>query len=203
MKQLLILRHGDTFSPGETPRRIGMRTDLPLVDSGVRQAIVAGRHLAASDITIVSIMTSPLRRTMTTARLVASELPYGVPVALTPSLSEIDHGPDENRPEDEVIARVGRDALHAWDQYGFVPPGWRVDPDARLRAWRTFFAAPWQGTTLAVTSNGMARFALLAAGADDRLASLKLRTGAFGLIGFAVDANPFLIWWDYRPGCNA
>ncbi len=31
---LYIVRHGNTFEPDEPPRRIGRRTDLPLVESG-------------------------------------------------------------------------------------------------------------------------------------------------------------------------
>ena len=32
MKTLIIARHGNTFRPGETPTRVGSRTDLPLVE---------------------------------------------------------------------------------------------------------------------------------------------------------------------------
>ena len=38
MTQLLIVRHGNTFETGETPRRVGLRTDLPLSSSGRKQA---------------------------------------------------------------------------------------------------------------------------------------------------------------------
>ena len=32
MRTLIIARHGNTFRPGETPTRVGARTDLPLVE---------------------------------------------------------------------------------------------------------------------------------------------------------------------------
>ena len=107
-------------------------------------------------------------------------------------LREIDHGPDEDRTEEEVIARVGRAALAAWERDGTPPPGWRVDAEARLEAWRGFLAQA-SGTTLVVTSNGAARFALLALA----VAPAKIRTGAYGVLA----GEPWRVAdWDRRPG---
>ena len=44
MKTLIIARHGNTFGPGDTPTRVGARTDLPLVESGKAQAKALGLH---------------------------------------------------------------------------------------------------------------------------------------------------------------
>ena len=44
MKQVLIVRHGNTFLPEETPRRVGGSTDLPLVES--ERASRIGQYLA-------------------------------------------------------------------------------------------------------------------------------------------------------------
>ncbi len=47
MTRLVIVRHGNTFEAGETPRRIGARTDLPLTAAGLEQAEALGRHFCA------------------------------------------------------------------------------------------------------------------------------------------------------------
>ena len=40
-RKLVIVRHGNTFRAGETPTRVGARTDLPLVEE--ERARSAGR----------------------------------------------------------------------------------------------------------------------------------------------------------------
>jgi broad specificity phosphatase PhoE len=157
--RLVIVRHGNTFAPGEAPRRVGARTDLPLVESGHEQAQRLGTWFTGEGWRFDRILTSPLLRTRQTAEAIRAA--QDVPLAIEPSdlLAEIDHGPDENRSEEEVIA-------------------------------------------LFVTSNGAARFALLADPAllsqAKRLPSLKLRTGAFGVIEIG-NAGPSLSDWDRRP----
>lgn len=197
----VIVRHGNTFEAGEPARRIGARSDLPLTASGLAQAEALGRHFARQGWHFAQALVSPLRRTQATAAAILAHQPA---IASRPCawLREIDHGPDEDRPEAEVVARIGAQALAAWDSQGTSPPGWIVDAPGRLRAWRAFLATASQPTLL-VTSNGAARFALLALGlAPDRalkLATLKLATGAYGLIVREADGALRLAAWDVRP----
>lgn len=184
---LVIVRHGNTFMPGEPPRRIGARTDLPLVESGRAQAQSLGRYFARERYTFDRVLTSPLLRTRETAALAAPDRPAD----FADWLREIDHGPDENRTEEEVIARIGADALAAWEREGTAPAGWSVDAERRVAAWRRLLAET-TGTTLVVTSNGTARFALRALG----LPPAKIRTGAYGVF---ETAPPRLRFWDRRP----
>ncbi len=206
MTNVTIVRHGNTFAPGAAPRRVGARTDLPLVDSGRLQARAIGRAFAASGTRFGRVLCSPLTRTRETAALILAELGGDQPpVEPCDWLAEIDHGPDENALEADVVARIGADALADWDERGIAPPGWTVDADARIAAWRTFLAAQRRvaaGDALLVTSNGAARFALLAdAGLAERArtaGSFKLRTGAWGRIVLDGDATR-LDAWDVRP----
>jgi len=97
-------------------------------------------------------------------------------------LAEIDHRPDENQPEATVIARIGEEAIVAWDRAGVTPDGWAVDSEARLAGWRALLAgARPVEKILLVTSNGAARFALAADTAVARAAAAlphrKLRMG--------------------------
>lgn len=205
---LYIVRHGNTFEADETPRRVGLRTDIPLVGSGRDQASALGRWFAAHDVHFDAAFTSPLRRTRETAALIL--VAQARPPGLEPAdwLAEVDHGPDEDQPEAAVIERIGAEALSAWETAGIPPQGWMVDAEARQAAWQRLFdgASPaCDQTLLLVTSNGAARFALLANAAlhaqVSPLPSLKLRTGAFGRI--VVDANgPHLVEWDHRPSLH-
>ncbi|WP_242129692.1 histidine phosphatase family protein [Sphingobium sp. Sx8-8] len=197
MRRLFIIRHGNTFESSAQACRIGAGTDLPLVESGRAQAARLGDYFASLAMPIHCLHSSPLLRARETAAAIAAATgkPLDGPL---PWLNEIDHGPDEGRPEAEVLARIGEQALAAWDEQAIPPNGWRVDAETRLAAWKRWFAREGEGAELLVTSNGAARFALLAMGVP--LTSLKLRTGAFGELAIDATGQPQLIRWDQRPG---
>jgi probable phosphoglycerate mutase len=200
---LVIVRHGNTFEATEPPRRIGARTDLPLTVSGQEQVSKLAEHFAqGTGWHFDRILCAPLRRTRETAETIRSAQTDPPMLEMSDLLAEIDHGPDENMPEAAVVARIGARALAAWDQEGLAPPGWVVDRESRVSAWRRLYAEVGDGNTLLVTSNGAARFALLADAAlsveASRLSSLKLRTGAYGVIEI-TNAAPHLAMWDRRP----
>ncbi|MGG2007496.1 histidine phosphatase family protein [Novosphingobium resinovorum] len=178
----VIVRHGNTFEAAEAPRRIGAATDLPLTAAGHEQGEALGRHFAALDWNFAQVLVSPLARTRQTAQAILRHLPKVSQPQPCEWLREIDHGPDENRPEADVLARIGYDALAAWDEHAVPPPDWHVDAPARIAAWRDLFSTAL-GEVLIVTSNGAARFGLVAAGLTETgPAGLKLRTGSYGII---------------------
>jgi probable phosphoglycerate mutase len=187
MARIVVVRHGDTFATGEPVLRIGARTDLPLVASGRAQAERLRERLDALGWRFARVLSGPLRRTVETAGLLTGTEPERAHW-----LAEIDHGPDEGRPEAEVVARIGRAALDRWNAEALPPPGWLVDADARIAAWRAFLGT--DEDALLVTSNGAARFALAAIGARP-VGGLKLRTGAYGVI-----EDGGLAAWNVRPG---
>lgn len=198
----VIVRHGNTFDAGEPPRRIGAATDLPLTETGRAQALRLGDHFAARGWRFARVLTSPLVRTRETAELILSRQEQPATAQMCPWLAEIDHGPDENRTEAEVVARIGEAALADWDAHGIAPPGWTIDAEARQLAWRDFFARRADGPALLVTSNGAGRLGLLAepglAAQAAALPSLKLATGAYGVIALAP-VGPRLAAWNQRP----
>lgn len=196
MRRIFIIRHGNTFETSADARRVGAGTDIPLVESGWAQVSRLGQWFAIHHPAPACLHSGPLRRAHESAAGIAAALGRD-PDAVLPWLDEIDHGPDEGRPEAEVIARIGHQALADWDQHGIAPQGWTVDAEARVAAWKGWFARAGQGTELLVTSNGAARFALLALGLS--AASLKLRTGAFGELSVDDDGAVSLIRWDERP----
>lgn len=196
MRRLFIIRHGNTFASSVEARRVGARTDIPLVDSGRAQADRLGEWFAHQALPIDRLFSSPLKRARETADRIAAATGHACGGSLD-WLGEIDHGPDEGRPEADVLARIGAQAVADWDERGIAPDGWIVDADRRIAAWRAFFAEGRTGTDLLVTSNGAARFALLAAGLP--LATLKLRTGAFGELAVDAAGGVALVRWDERP----
>ena len=204
MRRLFIARHGNTFGPGEAARRVGVRTDIPLVESGHEQGRKLGAWFASEGIAFDRVLSGPLIRTRQTADhiLAASTQPCALEIA--DFLAEIDHGPDENGIEEDVVARIGHDAIAAWDERAEAPDGWIVDHDSRIAAWQAFLADITPGNVLLVTSNGAARFALLAAQSLAEQAratgrNLKLRTGAYGEIVQSGPDEYSIIGWDQRP----
>lgn len=196
--RLFIVRHGNTFDAGDVVTRVGGRTDLPLSVSGRAQAEALAAHFVEAGIAFASARTSPLKRTRATAEAVLSAQADAPELETASFLREIDYGPDENQPEDKVVARIGADALAAWEQDGVPPPGWRVDPDALIGNWQQLYARldGVEGDHLIVTSNGIARFALKAAGEEGR--ELKLKTGAYGVIELAA-GGASVADWNIRP----
>lgn len=196
-----IVRHGNTFGSDEAPRRIGARTDLPLVPSGHEQAHALGASFARQGRRFDRALAAALERTQATIADILAHLPDTPVVESAHWLTEIDHGPDEGQTEDNVVSRIGHEALSAWDAEAKAPDGWIVDADQRIQGWQDLWRAG-EGQVLIVTSNGAARFALLSdpalASQAAGLPSLKLRTGAYGLIA-RERGKLRLLAWDQRP----
>lgn len=194
MINLLIARHGNTFDPGEILLRVGRGTDIPLSNSGRLQAKSLGQYLQQHHPEIAVVYTSTLQRTKATAEIALQTMGSHVAIHSTPLLDEIDYGPDEGKPETDVVARLGEPALAAWDQDNIVPQGWKVNPEHIKNTWREFAQEmervfPEQ-TILVVTSNGTARFAPEHA--------VKLKTGALSYL--AIEKGQWrCIYANHRP----
>lgn len=206
MTTLIIARHGNTFNKGETPTRVGARTDLPLVEKGREQAAAIGRYIKENrHLTPDVVYSSNLQRTIETARIAIKESGVANPVFPLDIFNEIDYGPDENKTEDEVIARVGADALQKWDEEGVPPEGWVVDPGGIIENWQNFAAQiaahDDDETVLVVTSNGIARFAPYLTGDFDAFRKqydIKLATGALAI--FKLENGRWVVkGWNIKP----
>lgn len=197
LRRFVIVRHGNTFVAGEPPRRIGARTDLSLTETGMEQARALGVHFAARAWHFDRVLVSPLLRTRQTAQAILDCLPGSPQPEYRELLREIDHGPDENLPEEDVRRRIGDEAIAAWDDHAEPPPGWTVDAPARRAGWRDLLDSDG-GPTLLVTSNGAARFALTATGLTVPN-GLKLPTGGYGVIERASDGGLQVSEWGGRP----
>ena len=181
MKTLIIARHGNTFRKGETPTRVGSRTDLELVEEERGRGI--GLYLKKLGMVPTRILAAPLKRTMGTAALAAEAAGCSCPVEPDHRFIEVDYGPDENKTEEEVKARLGvvdakaegldpatmtaeeLDARGAaiidrWNAEAIVPDSWKVDVEQICSNWQSLAAEVQDGETLlCVSSNGTIRFA--------------------------------------------
>lgn len=198
--RLIIARHGNTFRPHETPRRVGSSTDLPLTEFNKGKAI--GDWLLKNNVIPSKIYAAPLKRTQQTAELVLEQLKSTIPLQLDRRFVEIDYGPDENKTEEEVwkrlgslaavtsmddlsIQNIGKEVVKKWNTRGEVPPEWKVNVPALKAVWYSLAQEIEEGSkgenVLVVTSNGIARFAPVLTNNFDTFAahnSLKIATGA-------------------------
>lgn len=197
---LIIARHGNTFTPDQTPTRVGARTDLPLVESGEDQALRLGHHLKSQKLIPDMVFTSTLMRTIDTARLACVAMMCPAPNTPLSFLNEIDYGTDENKPEPDVIAKHGELALKRWDELGEMPDGWSPRPDTIIDSWKFFLdgcVKEYQNKNiLVITSNGIARFALNHA-ENGNTVPLKLATGSYGILKY--DGKWLVTDWNIRP----
>ena len=109
----LLLRHGQT--PMSVQKRYAGRSDVPLTDTGIRQATAAAKRLAGAGIDV--IVTSPLLRATRTAQEVAAVT--GAPVVTDEGFRETDFGAWEGLTFAEVRERWPAEVT-----------AWLADPEA-------------------------------------------------------------------------
>lgn len=212
MKRLIIVRHGNTFRPGETPTRVGSATDLPLVEE--ERARFAGKFIAAHYPAPDRILAAPLLRTRSTAELLCQELATPPIVELDNRFVEIHYGPDENKTEHDVEHRLGLLALkqqglladttadaeilaagamviEKWNTHATLPAGWQADIPAICTAWHELAESIKEGeTVVVVSSNGTIRFAPVITGNYSKFCEqfdLKVATGSVSV--FEQESN--------------
>lgn len=210
---LIIARHGNTFRSGETPTRVGAKTDLPLVEEHRGRSI--GLYLKDNNLIPRAVYSAPLQRTMQTAVLAVEAMGIQTNILSLDKFVEIDYGPDENKSEEEVMLRLGngnledgKSIIEAWNKDATVPDGWNVNPQQIIETWKDFaentvMRYERNRPTLLVTSNGVIRFAPYLTGNFDKFSKendIKVVTG--GVCIFEKDVNE-LYWtckaWNLKP----
>lgn len=160
--KLIIIRHGNTFNKEEICLRIGAKTDLPLSKSGREQAVILGKYLKQEKIIPEVVFSSWLKRTYQTAEIAFNEAEISRKIEKLDIFNEIDYGLDEAKSEEEVIARIGKEAMELWNNYAIVPDGWLFNPQKAIENWKIFAEMVLEKykdkTIMVFTSNGIARF---------------------------------------------
>jgi broad specificity phosphatase PhoE len=156
---IYVVRHGQT-AWNIAGRRQG-RSDSPLTELGIAQAVAVGRalrrELGGAD--GVAIVCSPLGRARVTARIVCRELGLrDSAIAVDPLLAEYDQGEWEGFTAAEIEARFpGLQARRAAEKWSFSIPGGESYADAHARARRWLGAREETSPTIAVTHEMLSR----------------------------------------------
>jgi probable phosphoglycerate mutase len=129
--RLLLVRHGQTEMSAQ--RRYSGRGDPPLTELGARQAKAVAARLAEMS-TVDGVVSSPLSRTLATAREIATAV--DVPVEIVDDLIETDFGAWEGLSFTEAAQRYP-EAHGAWLSDASVPtPGGESFDDVHRRVGR-------------------------------------------------------------------
>jgi len=105
MTRIILVRHGQTA--WNRVERFRGQEDLPLDETGLRQAAAAGQYIAAHW-SPSAIYCSPLQRAVQTAQAIGDSC--GLPVQLRPELTDIDYGEWQGLTPSEAAERYP--ALH-------------------------------------------------------------------------------------------
>ncbi len=129
MREIILVRHGETeLNASETFRG---RVDVPLNETGHKQAGLLAEYLAAEKIQV--IYSSPLMRAVTTAEAVAT--PQKIKVNVTESLNDIDCGAWQGLTLEDVKKNYGAVYRDWAENPGQVKiPGGESLADVRERA---------------------------------------------------------------------
>ena len=127
--RVFLVRHGAT--PLTADDRFAGSSDVPLGPEGQVQVERLAERLAAAP--LAAAYSSPLRRSVTTATVVAG--PHGLSLVLADGLREIDHGRWEGLRRDDV-QRMYPDEYAAWerDPLHVAPEGGETGEHVLVRA---------------------------------------------------------------------
>lgn len=204
---LLIARHGNTFDKGDICVRVGLKTDLPLSSSGKEQGVLMGKYFIKEGVKPDVVFASELQRTCQTAEIALKKADLDKKVIKSDIFNEVDYGPDEAKTEEELITRIGEEALAKWDKEAIVPEGWLFNPEQTIQDWKDFakmLEEKYKGKTiLVVTSNGIARFAPYLTGDFEGFSkkyNIKISTGAICKLHKDEDDENWIVdEWNVRP----
>lgn len=208
--KIIFSRHGNTFTPLETPVWVGAREDLPLVASGVQQAKNLAFVLQHAGLDLKAIYCSPLLRTKHYAKIIIEEIHSSLKPIIDPRLNEIDYGTWSGLSNIEIQAQKGGgEALTAWEKLSQWPQGadWLGSPEIIFSEIKAFTddlirKHALEDTVLVVTSNGKLRYFLqLIPGEFEKHIhnqTFKVSTGNISL--FAYDSIKWQIkFWNKKP----
>jgi broad specificity phosphatase PhoE len=130
--KLILVRHGETYWNKE--RRVqGGDSDIELNDTGSEQA----RKLAAflENEPITAILSSPMQRTIATAKIIASQ--HQLPVEIVQGLRELKVGELEGMPVSNLTTTFSQFLMQWWQDRGAMKlPNGESLIELQQRAWK-------------------------------------------------------------------
>ncbi len=158
---LFLVRHGNTFESWDTPKQIGVQTDLPLTQTGKDQIKRVSAHLKKINLLPNKFYSGKLRRQSDSAKIIAAELGLNHDtLEYTPVLDELDYGAWEGLTADEIKDSWAKE-YDAWERRAEADPVlFPEDIDQRIKS-----IAEWvsdlrkkhksKEVVCAITSNGI------------------------------------------------
>lgn len=202
---LYLIRHGNTFDPGDKVVWAGSRNDLPLVKKGLEQAEAAAKWLADNNIKPAAVYCGPLSRTRTFAAILRERLNLTSQPVIDPRLDELDYGEWSGLTDAEVAERFGEDALIAWRDKGTWPEhgNWGQSEAEVLEETRSFLMDITQRFTaddsvIAVTSNGRLKYFLKACAHNVPVGEVSVKTGSICLVRKREGLQSEVIFWNKK-----
>ena len=185
--RLVLIRHGATEHSAEA--RFSGRNELPLDELGREQA----ERLAARDFgTVAAVATSPLRRAVDTAEVIAKRV--GLPVVVLDDLVETDFGVWEGLTFAEAMA-ADPDVIRRWQgSPDIAPPGGEsfAAVGARVARARAELTSTYPDSTVLVVTHVTPIKLLVCAALDAppvAMFRLYLDTASVSIVDYYADGN--------------
>ncbi len=198
MGNLLVyfVRHGATEANRRRPYVLqGSSLDLPLADEGILQAEQTSKHLR--HVPLVAIYSSPLRRAVQTAEIIAR--PHGLPVTVIDELREVDVGRWEGMSYEEIARTYPEEFARFLENpavHGYPGGETLSDVERRVTAgMRRVLEAQGTGTILVVWHNTVGRVYLahLLGTSPSAARRFKLTNGGLSIVRYDEDGPAILL----------
>ena len=127
---LILLRHGE--SEWNLLNQFTGWTDVDLTKNGINEAKFSGKQLLKENITVDTLYTSLLLRSIHTAEIVSSVIGFDKEnIKYDWRLNERHYGALQGLNKSETAAKYGEDQVHIWRRSYDTPPPLLADDDER------------------------------------------------------------------------
>jgi len=190
MTTIILARHGETEWNAEEIFR--GRVDVDLNETGIREAELLAEHL--SYMTIAAVYSSPLKRALQTAEMIARH--HDVKVEVASQLIDLDYGEWQGLSHETVRDRYGQ-LYHKWlnnPQLVKMPAGESLD-DVRRRAISLVedIIAKAEGTVVLLSHRVVHKVLICALLALDNSYFWNIRIDTAGISVFAYEDDRFVL----------
>ncbi len=191
MTEIILARHGETeWNVGEIFRG---RIDVELNETGIKQAELLAEHLR--NFNIEAVYSSPLKRALRTAEIVANY--HQLQVKIAPGLIDFDFGKWQGLPHQEVEEKY-RELYLKWTTHPDkvkMPSGESLD-DVRKRATRVLdevIAKKYEGAVVLVAHRVVNKVLICALLGLDNSHFWNIRQDTAGITTFSYESGHFIL----------
>jgi broad specificity phosphatase PhoE len=190
MTEIILARHGETeWNVKEVFRG---RIDVELNETGVRQAELLAQYL--SDFKIEAVCSSPLRRALKTAEMIASY--HGLDAEIADGLIDLDYGEWQGVSHQKVKKRY-KDSYAEWieNPHQLTMPGGESLNDVRQRAISIIngVIARYRGTVVLVSHRVVNKVLICALLGLDNSHFWNIKQDTCGMTTFTYENERFIL----------